>query len=114
MRAMLLEAPRTPLRAAEIREPRPDAGELLLRVRACAVCRTDLHIVDGELTRPKLPLVPGHMIVADVVGGNGGDGLVLGRGHARSLGFAHAGDAPGRTADAVARGGDSGTGPACG
>jgi alcohol dehydrogenase, propanol-preferring len=68
MRAMLLEAPRTPLRSAEIPEPKAAAGELLLRGRACAVCRTDLHIVDGELTRPKLPLVPGHMIVADVVG----------------------------------------------
>jgi propanol-preferring alcohol dehydrogenase len=56
------------LRAAEIPEPAAGAGELLLRVRACAVCRTDLHIVDGELTRPKLPLVPGHMIVAEVVG----------------------------------------------
>jgi alcohol dehydrogenase, propanol-preferring len=70
MRAMLLDAPRTPLRAAEIREPAARAGELLLRVRACAVCRTDLHIVDGELTQPNLPLVPGHMIVADVVGEN--------------------------------------------
>jgi propanol-preferring alcohol dehydrogenase len=68
MRAMLLDAPRTPLRAADIGEPKATAGELLLRVRACAVCRTDLHIVDGELTRPKLPLVPGHMVVADVVG----------------------------------------------
>jgi alcohol dehydrogenase, propanol-preferring len=68
MRAMVLDAPQTPLRAAEIPEPKPAAGELLLRVRACAVCRTDLHIVDGELTEPKLPLVPGHMIVGDVVG----------------------------------------------
>ncbi len=68
MRAMVLEAPRTPLRAAEIPDPKADAGDLLLRVRACAVCRTDLHIVDGELTRPKLPLVPGHMIVGEVVG----------------------------------------------
>ena len=67
MRAMILDAPRTPLRAAEIREPKADGGELLLHVRACAVCRTDLHIVDGELAQPKLPLVPGHMIVADVV-----------------------------------------------
>jgi len=57
-----------PLRAAEVPEPEAGDGELLLRVRACAVCRTDLHIVDGELTRPKLPLVLGHMIVADVVG----------------------------------------------
>src|ERR671935_661835 len=68
MRAMLLDAPGKPLRAAEIAEPEPGPGECLLRVRACAVCRTDLHIVDGELTEPKLPLVLGHMIVADVVG----------------------------------------------
>jgi alcohol dehydrogenase, propanol-preferring len=68
MRAMLLDGSRVPLRAAEIPEPAAGDGELLLRVRACAVCRTDLHIVDGELTRPKLPLVLGHMIVADVVG----------------------------------------------
>ena len=68
MRAMLLDAPGKPLRAAEIAEPEPGPGELLLRVNACAVCRTDLHIVDGELTRPKLPLVLGHMIAAEVVG----------------------------------------------
>jgi alcohol dehydrogenase, propanol-preferring len=67
MRAMLLAAPGQPLRAADIREPRPGPGELLLRVRACAVCRTDLHIVDRELARPRLPLVLGHMIVAEVV-----------------------------------------------
>jgi propanol-preferring alcohol dehydrogenase len=65
---MVLDAPQTPLRGAEIPEPNPAAGELLLRVRACAVCRTDLHIVDGELAEPKLPLVPGHMIVGEVVG----------------------------------------------
>jgi propanol-preferring alcohol dehydrogenase len=65
---MLLDAAGTPLRAAEIPKPQPGDGELLLRVRACAVCRTDLHIVDGELTQPKLPLVLGHMIVAEVVG----------------------------------------------
>jgi propanol-preferring alcohol dehydrogenase len=65
---MLLDAPGTPLRAAEIAEPQPGEGQLLLRVRACAVCRTDLHIVDGELTQPKLPLVLGHMIAAEVVG----------------------------------------------
>ena len=65
---MLLDAPGRPLRAADIPEPQPGDGELLLRVRACAVCRTDLHIVDGELTKPKLPLVLGHMIAAEVVG----------------------------------------------
>jgi propanol-preferring alcohol dehydrogenase len=68
MRAMVLAAPRTPLRLADIPEPEPGPGELLVQVSACAVCRTDLHIVDGELTHPKLPLVIGHQIVAEVVG----------------------------------------------
>ena len=67
MRAMTLEAPGEPLRAAEvpIREPGPE--QVLLQVRACAVCRTDLHVVDGELPDPKLPLIPGHQIVGAVV-----------------------------------------------
>jgi alcohol dehydrogenase, propanol-preferring len=68
MRAMVLEAPRTPLVLRDIPEPEPGDGQLKIQVHACAVCRTDLHIVDGELTRPKLPLVPGHMIVGTVVG----------------------------------------------
>src|SRR5437867_1315648 len=63
MRAMQLEKPGEPLRKAELPVPGLGAGEVLIRVRACAVCRTDLHVVDGELTRPKLPLVPGHEIV---------------------------------------------------
>jgi propanol-preferring alcohol dehydrogenase len=63
MRAMVLEAPGSPLRTAELERPEPDEGELLLRVLACGVCRTDLHVVDGELAYPKLPLVPGHQIV---------------------------------------------------
>ena len=67
MRAMLLDAPRRPLRDAEAERPEPGPREVLLRVRACAVCRTDLHVVDGELPRPKLPLVPGHEIVGTVV-----------------------------------------------
>ena len=68
---MVLHEQRTPLRLEDRPAPEPGPGELLLRVRACAVCRTDLHIVDGELTRPKLPLVPGHQIVATVEqGGN--------------------------------------------
>jgi len=54
---------------ADMPEPEPGPGEVLLRVRACGVCRTDLHIVDGELTEPKLPLVPGHQVVAEVLGG---------------------------------------------
>ena len=68
MRAMVLEEAGRPLHPADLPEPEPREGELLLRVQACAVCRTDLHIFDGELDRPKLPLVLGHMIVADVVG----------------------------------------------
>jgi propanol-preferring alcohol dehydrogenase len=63
---MVLEAPRSPLRRVEIEAPTPEPGQILLRVRACGVCRTDLHIVDGELSKPKLPLVPGHQIVGDV------------------------------------------------
>jgi propanol-preferring alcohol dehydrogenase len=69
MRAMVLEAPRTPLRAAELPDPEPADGEVLLEVAACGVCRTDLHVVDGELTEPKLPLVPGHQIVGHVIAG---------------------------------------------
>jgi propanol-preferring alcohol dehydrogenase len=65
---MVLDAARTPLRPADIREPEPGPGELLVKVSACAVCRTDLHIVDGELLHPKLPLVIGHQIVGEVVG----------------------------------------------
>jgi propanol-preferring alcohol dehydrogenase len=66
---MALDAPRAALREAELPAPEPGPGELLLEVAACGVCRTDLHIVDGELTEPKLPLVPGHQIVARVSGG---------------------------------------------
>jgi propanol-preferring alcohol dehydrogenase len=57
---MVLTAPRAPLREVELPDPEPGPGQALLRVLACGVCRTDLHVLDGELTRPKLPLVPGH------------------------------------------------------
>ncbi|MCX6036367.1 MAG: alcohol dehydrogenase catalytic domain-containing protein, partial [Chloroflexi bacterium] len=67
MRAMLLEAPGQPLRLAELPIPQPGAGQVLLKVHACGVCHTDLHIVDGELSEPKLPLVLGHQIVGTVV-----------------------------------------------
>jgi alcohol dehydrogenase, propanol-preferring len=67
MHAMVLDSARTPLHPAELPDPAPGSGELLVRVDACGVCRTDLHIVDGELDRPKLPLVPGHMVVGRVV-----------------------------------------------
>jgi propanol-preferring alcohol dehydrogenase len=69
MRAMVLDAPRSPLALRELPDPEPRAGEVLLEVAACAVCRTDLHILDGELDRPKLPLVPGHQIVGRVRAG---------------------------------------------
>jgi propanol-preferring alcohol dehydrogenase len=79
MRAMILEAPGAPLRPAELPLPEPGPGQVLLRVRACAVCRTDLHVVDGELTEPKLPLVPGHEIVGEVVrSGPGGERFAAG------------------------------------
>jgi alcohol dehydrogenase, propanol-preferring len=68
MRAMVLERQREPLRPAELPDPEPSAGQLLISVSACGVCRTDLHIVDGELDRPKLPLVPGHQIAGRVAG----------------------------------------------
>jgi propanol-preferring alcohol dehydrogenase len=66
MRAMILDAPGKPLRLADIPIPIPKPEQVLLRVRACGVCRTDLHVVDGELTHPKLPLVLGHQIVGIV------------------------------------------------
>jgi propanol-preferring alcohol dehydrogenase len=64
---MLLEQPREPLRPAELDDPAPGPGQVLVAVHACGVCRTDLHILDGELTQPKLPLVMGHQIVGRVV-----------------------------------------------
>ncbi|HVZ54254.1 MAG TPA: zinc-dependent alcohol dehydrogenase family protein [Pseudolabrys sp.] len=67
MRAMVLERPRTPLVMRERPVPEPGPGELLLEVKACGVCRTDLHVVDGELNDPKLPVVPGHEIVGRVL-----------------------------------------------
>jgi propanol-preferring alcohol dehydrogenase len=69
---MVLEAAGSPLAAAEVPEPEPGPGQVAVRVRACGVCRTDLHIVDGELTEPKLPLVCGHQVVGEVV--ESGDG----------------------------------------
>jgi propanol-preferring alcohol dehydrogenase len=71
MRAMVLDAPGTELRLADLPVPEPAAGEVLVEVAACAVCRTDLHVVDGELPDPKLPLVPGHQIVGRAVEGGG-------------------------------------------
>ncbi|MGQ0751870.1 MAG: zinc-dependent alcohol dehydrogenase family protein [Betaproteobacteria bacterium] len=67
MKAMLLDAPGRALRLADVATPRAGPGQLVLRVRACGVCRTDLHVADGDLARPKLPLIPGHEIVGVVV-----------------------------------------------
>ena len=66
MRAMVLDKPRQPLQLRDIERPRPAKGQLLVRIATCGVCRTDLHVVDGELPDPKLPLIPGHQIVGYV------------------------------------------------
>jgi alcohol dehydrogenase, propanol-preferring len=63
---MILDVPGEPLRVAEVDSPEPGEGQVLLRVHCCAVCRTDLHVVDGELPDPRLPLIPGHQIVGTV------------------------------------------------
>ena len=60
---MVLHQPRTPLRLEQVSVPEPGPGQLRIRVQACAVCRTDLHVIDGELPHPKLPIIPGHEIV---------------------------------------------------
>jgi propanol-preferring alcohol dehydrogenase len=78
MRAMMLERPRTPLVMREQPAPVPAAGEILVEIAACGVCRTDLHVVDGELPNPKLPVVPGHEIVGRVAAmGAGVAGLAI-------------------------------------
>lgn len=67
MKAMVLEEQGQPLRLEEVERPRLGSGQVLLRVRTCGVCRTDLHVVDGDLPDPKLPLIPGHQIVGEVL-----------------------------------------------
>ena len=79
MRAMVLDRPGTPLMPRECPVPQPGEGEILIEVAACGVCRTDLHVVDGELPDPKLPIVPGHEIVGRVAAiGSGVSGFALG------------------------------------
>ena len=73
MRALVLDAPRQPLELRELADPEPGPGQVLVDVLACAVCRTDLHILDGELEPPGLPLVPGHQVVGRVAAP--GDGV---------------------------------------
>lgn len=80
MLAMVLNRPGDPLELQELDVPQPGAGQLLLKVAACGICRTDLHIVDGELTEPLLPLVPGHQIVGRVARcGAGVSGVAVGQ-----------------------------------
>src|SRR5215218_3595006 len=80
MRAMVLERPGSPLVMRERPVPAPAAGEIMVEVAACGVCRTDLHVVDGELPDPKLPIIPGHEIVGRVaVIGDGVGGFTRGQ-----------------------------------
>ncbi len=80
MQAMVLHRPGEPLRLEELPLPEPGPGQLRVRVLACGVCRTDLHVVDGELPDPKLPLVPGHEIVGEVDAlGEGVEGFRIGQ-----------------------------------
>ena len=67
MQAMVMERPRHRLELRDLPEPSPGRGQVLIKIGACAVCRTDLHILDGELAQPKLPLIPGHEVVGRVV-----------------------------------------------
>src|SRR5579863_6857382 len=79
MQAMVLERLGKPLKLVERPDPKPADGEVRVRVAACGVCRTDLHVVDGELPKPKLPIVPGHEIVGRVDAvGDGVSGFTLG------------------------------------
>ena len=68
MRAMVFPGPGRPLQLCEVPDPVPGSGEVLIEIEACGVCRTDLHIVDGELTEPMLPLIPGHELVGRIRG----------------------------------------------
>ncbi len=80
MRAMVLEQPGEPLRLRDVPTPTACDGQVLIQVTACGVCRTDLHIVDGELPDPKLPLIPGHQVVGTVIAtGRGADRYALGQ-----------------------------------
>jgi len=84
MRAMILDRPGSPLRLTQLPDPRPAPGQILVRVKACGICRTDLHVVDGDLTEPKLPIVPGHQIVGVVAAV--GEGVLPGQGEVAAVG----------------------------
>ena len=79
MRAMVLFDTKTPLRESNLSDPTPSKGEVLVRIDACAVCRTDLHVINGELPDPKLPIIPGHEIVGRVIAcGEGSSRFAIG------------------------------------
>lgn len=79
MKAMILEQPGCPLKLVELPDPEPGPGQIQVAISACGVCRTDLHVVDGDLTEPKLPIIPGHEIVGSVSAlGDGVEGFKLG------------------------------------
>jgi alcohol dehydrogenase, propanol-preferring len=75
MRAMILRGVRAPLVYATLDDPQPGPGQVLVKVHACGVCRTDLHVVDGELPNIRTPIVPGHEVVERVYSGYIGNGL---------------------------------------
>ena len=66
MKAMILEQPGRPLKSVQLPDPEPGSDQVQVAISACGVCRTDLHVVDGDLTEPKLPIIPGHEIVGTV------------------------------------------------
>src|SRR5437867_7791167 len=79
MRAMVFDRTGDPLRLADLAEPTPEPGQVRIRVHACGVCRTDLHVLDGEFGRPRLPLVLGHQIVGTVDSvADGVEGVAIG------------------------------------
>jgi propanol-preferring alcohol dehydrogenase len=79
MKAMMLQALRQPLECVELAERAPGPGQIRVKIAACGVCRTDLHVVDGELPHPRVPVIPGHEIVGRVDAlGDGVRGLRVG------------------------------------
>ena len=80
MHAMVLKRRHTPLEWTELPDRQPGQGEIRVKVGACGVCRTDLHVVDGELPHPRIPIIPGHEIVGRVDAiGSGVEGLAMGQ-----------------------------------
>ena len=98
---MVLDAPREPVKLRRLPRPQPAANELLVKIAACAVCRTDLHVVDGELPDPKRPIIPGHEIVGRVAAlGSNVENFALGE-RVESLGWAGPAGSAGTAATAT-------------